>query len=150
MSRKFKFGYKFLITFLLFLSSLVAAYEIPELADFSHWEINELNPKTLREGYFYYGIKVNGKLYFSTMREKEAEVGKRAGGHFKLLRGHIVQEALDRGSTIEEARAEGQEAFKKQAAKNEKHHTAQGFGFKAVRGPNGELILKWHGFNSYK
>lgn len=143
------------VRFLILLQATLAgnalqAYEIPTIEDFSHWQLRELNPASLREGVFYYGIVIEGKVYISSLWEKEAEIGRRAGGHFKLLMGVMRERAKQRGLSEEKTEAIVRNFREAQAKRQGQFHGARAFGFKAIRDKRGRLVLKWHGFNSFK
>jgi len=143
----------FLFSICIFISNIGFAYDVyfSEVGNFDIWEVPDLNPAELKVGRFYYAIVVENQLFISVIREaKDAEIGRRAGGHFKLLKGYYMAKALRNGSSVAEAREVGLDIQRTQASYKTRYHEATGFGFKPMLTSDGRLVFKWHGFNSYK
>lgn len=89
-------------------------------------------------------------MFVSTVHESgEAVVGRRAGGHFKILREIYRNDGIARKLTDEEIEEKLLALQRKQATSDDKFHRAIAFGFKVVIS-DGEPVIKWHGFNSFK
>jgi len=116
------------------------------------WRLPNINPEKdeIPVGVFHYGLLIGDRIFYSVVHQKEARIGQRAGGHFKILREAYRISALLEGRSEDEAALVAAEVQRRQATFNLELKNVKAFGFKVVQNGREGLAIKWHGFNSFK